>query len=54
MKRKKDERITITIRLNDSKTKEKLQKIAQENNTFVNEICNVALENHCKKHYKES
>lgn len=54
MKKKKDERIAITIRLNDSKTKEKLMKIAKENGTFFNEICNEAFEIYCKKHYKES
>jgi predicted transcriptional regulator len=45
---------SFTIRLNDEKTKEKLQKIADENDTFLNEVANEALEMYCKKNCKET
>ena len=53
MKQKIIKKTIFTIRLRYKKTKEKIVKLAKKNNTFINEIANIALEEYLKKHYKD-
>ena len=51
-KKHKDERMKITIRLNDNSLKEKFDKLAEKERTFSNELFNLALEEFINKYYK--